>query len=285
MPLARHNRAMFDPARPALAFTLAAALAGCGSKAAYPLIGMPFCVSEDPAVRAAIAGKYVLLVSGNGHYVSNLQHGTASPAEMPELWSPDTRAALIECAVAPDDLRAEWADELSADAVPTVCPDQKLVFNRELELVQTDRSKALGYGGFLRFPSVELECAGGSMIQSDRHTLAQIFADFVLSVERYQAKHETLPLDFGTLAKDVLAEPLPPDPWGTELAFRPDPAKEPTRVRLVSAGPDKTLDSPDDIEMLSVGGGGAEYSMAFTAAGQPDGVNYEAWLRARGVGP
>jgi hypothetical protein len=255
---------------------------GCKPKQEHVFIDVPFCVTEDAGVRAQFAKQYTAIAVGDNEYwVAGLDHGSAAPSMLPALWSPKARVALIECDETPGALTGDWAGELSENSAPSLCPDQKVVFNQQVELVQNERSKALAYGGFLRFPKVELACAEGRLLQENEYTFGQIIQDFIHSVDRFHDKHEKLPATFEELAADTLIKPLPPDAWGTELIWEADPKDAPSRIRLLSSGPDKTAGNDDDIEVVSKQASGSSNIVAFYDAGQPDGVNYREWVKAR----
>jgi hypothetical protein len=94
-------------------------------------------------------------------------------------------------------------------------------------------------------------------------------------VEAYVKTHEVLPSDLASLK----AEPLPRDPWGGDLHFVSVEGK----IRLLSAGPDRELDTADDIEVLEQTTNGRRSITAFEGVEHAADADYAAFLKRRGV--
>jgi len=263
--------------RAPLALACLASLAGCGD-ARYKVVDVPFCATDDPARHPDFAKHYVWLGrDGDARTVSGLYQSDGSH-HVGAFSHADARMALIECAAPVDNHSIEWADQLTADNVPVICGNQRVVFNTTLESVASERATALGYKAFLRFPKVDLPCSDGALVQRSDYSFSQILNDFGESVERYHENHKALPPNFAALAADTKAPALPPDPWGTALRFEVGDA-----VVLTSAGPDKSFGGEDDITVITKHPTASSSIIVFPDVGHAPTGDYQALLRARGI--
>ncbi len=267
-----------------LASFVVGVLPGC-SDSRYKVIDVPFCVTEEPGVNATLAKHYVLLHrAGDSQGVGSFSQQWSGPDTVGWFSGPDVRLALLECSEQVRNVELEWAKQLDENHVPTVCGGQRVVFNQTLEVVRNERSKGLGYGGFLRFPKVDLACATGTMVQANDYTLRQIIDDFIESADRYYTAHEALPGSFEELARTTKAPPLPPDPWGTAWKFETHSSEgKVVQIRLISAGPDATFGSEDDVEVLDKRGSSSSSINQFPDLSVSGSADSQAMLRSRGI--
>ncbi|MEM6995646.1 MAG: hypothetical protein AAF721_34365 [Myxococcota bacterium] len=255
---------------------LSIALAG-GCAERYRVVDVPFCASEDLAVDGKLEGQYAIAaVGGNTSFVGPFMGTSASPQ-----WtfrSAKVRMALLECKGDVGSPPNGWAKDFDDAAVPSLCPAQSVVFNQMLEVAVSERGKGLGFDGDLVFPKVALACDPGTLVQRNDYTFGQIMTDFVQAVDRYVEVKETMPTTMAELKSETKQPALPPDPWGTELAFEGG-----ATIRLTSAGPDKTLGTPDDIEVLSKQADQSTHVLSFKGADYSPTGDYRAFLGRQGV--
>ncbi len=261
----------------ALSLLLALLVTGCADKS-HPVVDVPFCVSDDPAVDARFAKTYIWLAKGtNEHALQVLSEGWGAPPLLMYFQSSRVRMALVECDETPGRLDGKVAAELDGHGVPSgICKGQRVVFNEEVEAKPSERATALGYGGELHFPTVQLACTAGELSQANDRTLLQHLQRFGESVDAYVKQHDKLPSQLD----DLRADPLPHDPWGGELHF----VKDDAAIRLMSAGPDRQLDTADDVEVLEQTTNSRRSITSFEGVDHAADADYAAYLQRRGVG-
>jgi hypothetical protein len=254
---------------------LALLATACEDKS-HPVVDVPFCVSDDPNVDARMAKTYVWLAKGgNERSLQVLSDGWGAPLPLGYFHASRVTMALVQCDDRPD-FHGKLAAELDTKGVPSgMCKGQSVLFVEEVEAQPSERATALGYGGELHFPTVELACTAGETVQSNDRTLLQKLQRFGESVQAYVRVHQRLPSDLDALE----AEPLPRDPWGSELHF----VAGEVEIRLVSAGPDREIDTADDVEVLQHTKNGRRSMTAFEGVGHAADADYTAYLARRGV--
>jgi hypothetical protein len=255
---------------------LALLATACADKM-HPVVDIPFCVSDDPNVDARLAKTYVWLAkAGNEHGLHTLSDGWGAPMPLMPFYASHVKMALVECDELPNGLDGKLAAELDAKGVPQgMCKGQRVVFVQDVEAQPSERATKLGWGGELHFPPVDLACTAGEMTQANDRTLLQRLQRFGESVEAYVKQQEKLPSELGAWQHET----LPRDPWGTELHFVAGEGV----IRLMSAGPDRELDTADDVEVLEHTTSGRRSITAFGGVDHAADADYDAYLARRGV--
>lgn len=146
------------------------ALSACGGE--YKFVNVPYCKApEGAATTGFVGGLNWLYTSGDssgsgpldGFSPSSAPYGTSAKQVV---------LALISC---PNPIvnKDKLTDGLTADAVPTICPDQKVVFHGTLTATDDPVAKAKGYDGVVKFPDVDLACKDGTLTKTTSADLEQ----------------------------------------------------------------------------------------------------------------
>lgn len=260
-------------------------LPACGMKKdPVEFSGVPFCVSPDGQSTPRFAKNYIVFTHHrNGHSMGPLGSGTHGPGPLGGFYAKQLELAVVAC---PEDeelaqLQDGWAERLADGQIPVICPSQVLVHQGSVALETSERATALGRAGWLPFPKMELECIDGEVSFEERVLFSQIIDEFSRAVSAYTAKHEALPSSAEVVYSEMLEPELPPDPWGTALKV------ENTGAALVvsSAGPDMSLGTEDDIEVLSQTENGSRSTLSWLGVDDRGTGSYAQLLERRGVKP
>jgi hypothetical protein len=232
---------------------------GCKSKS-HAFVDVPFCVAETKGATSAPERKHIILYKYRG--------GWGIEPLSQSIGGPSTLSAILSKKI---------VEEFSPGTVPHLCHNQKTVFHGTLEAVPDPRAEALGHGGFFHFPPIDLGCVNGKTLQENDRTLGQILRGFVDSVQAYMRKNNGQPPpSLAELEKTTLLPPLPPDPWGHPLVYRPSAGA----VELVSSGKDGKADTPDDEVACSAAENRSTNILSFRDAGIYPDDDYRAAVNA-----